>query len=216
MGKLNCQICRARLGGFNFINCSKCTCGLDTTVHLSKSRVDRDFKAPVLLTRPGRTREHVGRRNNDAESQTISSPPSTSSAFSFSCTVPHVIFAETEFESSGEQQIPNTVDRRTDLPLLYELPPQVSDYQERIEERHVDFDSRTTLNGVVDPEVVRLGVMEEPLSNISPNLEPKLSKREKNRLKSLRRKQRKKERWIQRQQEAKDLVRTHRQITCFV
>lgn len=208
IGKLNCQVCRARLGGFNFINSSKCTCGLDTTVHLSKSRVDQDFKAPVMLTRPGRTREHdVGRRNNDAESQTISSSPSTSSTFSFSCTVPHVVSAaEMEFESSREQQIPNTVERRTDLPLLYELPPQVSDYQERIEEQHVDFDSRTSLDGAVDQEVVRLGVMEESLRNISPNLEPKLTKREKNRLKSLRRKQRKKERWVQRQQEAKDLA----------
>ncbi len=206
MGKLNCQNCGARLGGFNFVNCSKCSCGRDTTVHLSKSRVDHDLKHPVLLTRLGRTREHTVRRKNDMESLPQSSSPSPSITLSFSCSVSHVASAETELEveSTEEPQILETVERGTDVSLPSELLPQLSDYQESLEVRHV---GRTSLDRAVNPEEVRLGVMEEPSRNISPNLEPKLSKREKNHLKSLRRKQRKKERWIQRQQEAKDLVR---------
>lgn len=56
MGKLNCQHCRARLGGFNFINHNKCPCGRDATVHLIKSRVDQDHKDYVLIVQPRRTR----------------------------------------------------------------------------------------------------------------------------------------------------------------
>lgn len=52
VGKLNCQHCGARLGGFNFLNCSKCPCGLDTSVHLSKSRVDLGSR-PLCPSRPG-------------------------------------------------------------------------------------------------------------------------------------------------------------------
>ncbi|XP_070845677.1 E3 ubiquitin-protein ligase RNF180 isoform X1 [Chaetodon trifascialis] len=56
VGKLNCQNCAARLGGFNFINRSECPCGRDATVHLNKSRVDRDHKHYVLIVQPRRTR----------------------------------------------------------------------------------------------------------------------------------------------------------------
>uniref|UniRef100_A0A8D0AKC2 RING-type domain-containing protein n=1 Tax=Sander lucioperca TaxID=283035 RepID=A0A8D0AKC2_SANLU len=45
-----------RLGGFNFINRSECPCGRDATVHLNKSRVDRDHKHYVLIVQPRRTR----------------------------------------------------------------------------------------------------------------------------------------------------------------
>ncbi|KAK7143438.1 hypothetical protein R3I93_014560 [Phoxinus phoxinus] len=209
VGKLNCQYCGARLGGFNFVNCSKCTCGHETTVHLSKSRVDQDLKPLVLLTRPGRTREHT-RRNNEVDSlpQSMSLAPSPSSTLNFSCPASHVVSAETqlEVESSEEPQILENVERGTDVPLPPELPLQLYDYRESLEEQHVGSasQSRTSLDRAVDPEDVRL--MEEPSRNILPNVEPKLNKREKNRLKSLRRKQRKKERWIQRQQEAKDLA----------
>ncbi|CAM4667763.1 unnamed protein product [Leuciscus chuanchicus] len=210
VGKLNCQYCGARLGGFNFVNCSKCTCGHETTVHLSKSRVDQDLKPLVLLTRPGRTREHTRRRNTEVESlpQTISLAPSPSSTLSFSCPVSHVVSAETQLEvgSSEEPQILENVERGTDAPLPPELSLQLYDYGESLEEQHMSSasQSRTSLDRAVDAEGVRL--MEEPFRNILPNVETKLNKREKNRLKSLRRKQRKKERWIQRQQEAKDLA----------
>ncbi|XP_069017020.1 E3 ubiquitin-protein ligase RNF180-like [Embiotoca jacksoni] len=61
VGKLNCQNCGARLGGFNFINCSECPCGQDGTVHLSKSRVDHDQDPAVLIVQPRRTRPGRGR-----------------------------------------------------------------------------------------------------------------------------------------------------------
>ncbi|XP_029300874.1 E3 ubiquitin-protein ligase RNF180 [Cottoperca gobio] len=56
VGKLYCQNCGARLGGFNFINHSECPCGRDAAVHLNKSRVDRDHKHYVLIVQPRRTR----------------------------------------------------------------------------------------------------------------------------------------------------------------
>ncbi|KAI3361640.1 hypothetical protein L3Q82_002002 [Scortum barcoo] len=60
VGKLNCQNCAARLGGFNFINRSECPCGRDATVHLNKSRVDRDHKHYILIVQPRRTRPGRG------------------------------------------------------------------------------------------------------------------------------------------------------------
>uniref|UniRef100_UPI0037E711F5 E3 ubiquitin-protein ligase RNF180 n=1 Tax=Semicossyphus pulcher TaxID=241346 RepID=UPI0037E711F5 len=60
VGKLNCQYCSARLGGFNFINRIECPCGRDATVHLNKSRVDRDHKHCVLIVQPRRTRPERG------------------------------------------------------------------------------------------------------------------------------------------------------------
>lgn len=141
--------------------------------------------------------------------QTMRLAPSPSSTLSFSCPVSHVVSAETQLEvgSSEEPQILENVERGTDVPLPPELSLQLYDYRESLEEQHMGSasQSRTSLDRADDPEGVRL--MEEPFRNILPNVEIKLNKREKNRLKSLRRKQRKKERWIQRQQEAKDLVR---------
>ncbi|XP_074546984.1 E3 ubiquitin-protein ligase RNF180 isoform X2 [Halichoeres trimaculatus] len=60
VGKLNCHHCSARLGGFNFINRIDCPCGLDATVHLNKSRVDRDHKNCVLIVQPRRMRPERG------------------------------------------------------------------------------------------------------------------------------------------------------------
>ncbi|XP_061475078.1 E3 ubiquitin-protein ligase RNF180 isoform X2 [Rhineura floridana] len=39
-GKLNCPFCGARLGGFNFVNNTKCSCGQFTNIHLCKRRTD--------------------------------------------------------------------------------------------------------------------------------------------------------------------------------
>lgn len=208
------------MGGFNFINCTKCTCGHDTAVHLSKSRVDQDFKPQVLMTRPGRSRGHTERRVDRVASspkrihsvtelqrtQIQSSLPS-SSTFSFSC-AGH----RTEFEiASGEDPhiVRTEVGTAVILPVESMHPPQLSDYQESIEEHHVDSASqiRASPDIEMDPEDIRPRDIEEPSRNVSPVQQPKLSRREKNRLKSLRRKQRKKERWVQKQQEAKDLVR---------
>ncbi|XP_053195679.1 E3 ubiquitin-protein ligase RNF180 [Scomber japonicus] len=60
VGKLKCQNCGARLGGFNFINRSECPCGLDATIHLNKSRVERDHKHCFFIVQPRRTRPERG------------------------------------------------------------------------------------------------------------------------------------------------------------
>lgn len=59
-GKLNCQNCRARLGGFNFINHSQCPCGTDASIHFSKSRMDYDHKHSILIVQPLRSRLNGG------------------------------------------------------------------------------------------------------------------------------------------------------------
>uniref|UniRef100_A0A8C7FIK8 E3 ubiquitin-protein ligase RNF180 n=1 Tax=Oncorhynchus kisutch TaxID=8019 RepID=A0A8C7FIK8_ONCKI len=60
VGKLNCGNCGARLGGFNFLNNTKCPCGQESTVHLSKSRVDQDHKRYLHVVRPQTTRGRGG------------------------------------------------------------------------------------------------------------------------------------------------------------
>ncbi|XP_045703661.1 E3 ubiquitin-protein ligase RNF180 isoform X2 [Phyllostomus hastatus] len=52
VGKLNCPFCGARLGGFNFVSTPKCSCGLRTAVHLSKSRTDCQPAQAGRLMRP--------------------------------------------------------------------------------------------------------------------------------------------------------------------
>ncbi|NWX88095.1 RN180 ligase, partial [Nothoprocta pentlandii] len=39
-GKLHCPFCEARLGGFNFVCNTKCSCGLSVNIHFCKSRTD--------------------------------------------------------------------------------------------------------------------------------------------------------------------------------
>lgn len=69
VGKLNCPFCAARLGGFNFVNCSRCPCGHEDVVHISKSRVDHDSKCPsVVPLRPLRARmRSAGRTSSQDE-----------------------------------------------------------------------------------------------------------------------------------------------------
>ncbi|XP_023481388.2 E3 ubiquitin-protein ligase RNF180 isoform X2 [Equus caballus] len=52
VGKLNCPFCGARLGGFNFVNTPKCSCGQLAAVHLSKSRTDYQPTRAGQLMRP--------------------------------------------------------------------------------------------------------------------------------------------------------------------
>uniref|UniRef100_A0A3P8ZWT5 RING-type domain-containing protein n=1 Tax=Esox lucius TaxID=8010 RepID=A0A3P8ZWT5_ESOLU len=47
VGKLNCENCGARLGSFNFLKCTKCPCGQESIMHLSKSRVDQDCSRSI-------------------------------------------------------------------------------------------------------------------------------------------------------------------------
>lgn len=87
MGKLSCQNCNARLGGFNFLNNSQCPCGRYNTVHLNKSRVDHDQKQHVLIVQPRRMRPERG-----GHAYLLPDPPQNSeerpapSRLSFDCT----------------------------------------------------------------------------------------------------------------------------------
>ncbi|KAG7498949.1 hypothetical protein JOB18_025237 [Solea senegalensis] len=84
-GKLNCLNCGARLGGFNFVNRSKCPCGRDTNVHLSKSRVDSDHKHYTFIVRPRDTRLETSRAlpptvdsENNEDSLSVAGPSDAS------------------------------------------------------------------------------------------------------------------------------------------
>ncbi|XP_012671763.1 E3 ubiquitin-protein ligase RNF180 isoform X2 [Clupea harengus] len=67
VGKLNCPFCGARLGGFNFVNCSRCPCGHEDVVHISKSRVDHESKCTVYPLRPLRAWGRAGRTDSQDE-----------------------------------------------------------------------------------------------------------------------------------------------------
>ncbi|XP_028661297.2 E3 ubiquitin-protein ligase RNF180-like [Erpetoichthys calabaricus] len=56
IGKLKCQHCGARLGGFNFACSSKCFCGQDRIVHVCKRRVDYDEKVLLPILNPSEKR----------------------------------------------------------------------------------------------------------------------------------------------------------------
>ncbi|CAM2114072.1 unnamed protein product [Caretta caretta] len=51
IGKLNCPFCGARLGGFNFVSNTRCSCGLLANIHLCKSRIDYQPACSVRLAR---------------------------------------------------------------------------------------------------------------------------------------------------------------------
>ncbi|KAL0965426.1 hypothetical protein UPYG_G00281140 [Umbra pygmaea] len=72
VGKLNCEKCSARLGGFNFLKHSTCPCGLECTVHLSKSRVDQDKRCSIRVVRSLKTRGRGRRCCLKAESGQVS------------------------------------------------------------------------------------------------------------------------------------------------
>ncbi|XP_061655223.1 E3 ubiquitin-protein ligase RNF180 isoform X3 [Phyllopteryx taeniolatus] len=59
VGRLNCQKCGSRLGGFNFSHRVECPCGRDATVHFSKCRVDHDHKQNLLIVQPRWTRPNT-------------------------------------------------------------------------------------------------------------------------------------------------------------
>ncbi|XP_036385909.1 E3 ubiquitin-protein ligase RNF180-like [Megalops cyprinoides] len=74
VGKLNCQFCGARLGGFNFINRAKCPCGRELTVHLCRSRLDRDA-GPALSVSQAASGPHSERGPGGPASKDPGSDP---------------------------------------------------------------------------------------------------------------------------------------------
>ncbi|KAE8636218.1 hypothetical protein XENTR_v10002892 [Xenopus tropicalis] len=51
-GKLNCPVCGARLGAFNFAGNLKCSCGQSTVLYLCKSKIDYEAALPLRILKP--------------------------------------------------------------------------------------------------------------------------------------------------------------------
>ncbi|NXS41656.1 RN180 ligase, partial [Balaeniceps rex] len=54
IGKLHCPFCEARLGGFNFVCNTKCSCGQLENIHFCKSRTDYQPASSVKLAKSGK------------------------------------------------------------------------------------------------------------------------------------------------------------------
>ncbi|XP_010221846.1 PREDICTED: E3 ubiquitin-protein ligase RNF180 [Tinamus guttatus] len=52
IGKLHCPFCEARLGGFNFVCNTKCSCGQSVNIHFCKSRTDYQAAFAVKVAKP--------------------------------------------------------------------------------------------------------------------------------------------------------------------
>uniref|UniRef100_A0A8C8CPQ8 E3 ubiquitin-protein ligase RNF180 n=1 Tax=Oncorhynchus tshawytscha TaxID=74940 RepID=A0A8C8CPQ8_ONCTS len=193
VGKLNCGNCGARLGGFNFLNNTKCPCGQESTVHLSKSRVDQDHKRYLHLC-------------------CTSVSPTQSVPLSSPSIVSHTKFgARGRLEpscSSGSQTGPVEVTEGEVRTGTEQLPysPVVS-YTPHLFATSI-IRSPTCLSRLTREAVEeeRRGTPTElqaqiVANNASPTIQ-RFSKKEKNRLKSQRRKQRKKERWLHSQEQS--------------
>ncbi|NWI99429.1 RN180 ligase, partial [Crypturellus undulatus] len=55
-GKLHCPFCEARLGGFNFVCNTKCSCGQSVNIHFCKSRTDYQAAFAVKVAKPSAKR----------------------------------------------------------------------------------------------------------------------------------------------------------------
>ncbi|XP_075039048.1 E3 ubiquitin-protein ligase RNF180 isoform X2 [Mixophyes fleayi] len=69
-GKLNCPYCRARLGAFNFVDSTKCSCGRLAVIRLCKSKIDVDvvrIQCPFLSTSKLHTHFDKGTRHGIAK-----------------------------------------------------------------------------------------------------------------------------------------------------
>ncbi|KAJ7988492.1 hypothetical protein DPEC_G00324120 [Dallia pectoralis] len=67
VGKLICEKCGARLGGFNFRKNAKCPCGQESIMHLSKSRVDQDHGRSIHVVTGPKIRGRGGPCSLEAE-----------------------------------------------------------------------------------------------------------------------------------------------------
>ncbi|XP_060791906.1 E3 ubiquitin-protein ligase RNF180 isoform X2 [Neoarius graeffei] len=226
-GKLNCQHCGARLGGFNFLNHSQCPCGHETTVHLIKSRVDQVVKHLVYLSRPGTARVHTEFKVKHADQE----GPEGRNLGCDLHQVTHGLNPEPALQSRqiqatqfhGETCVISTCSRPLSLPLIYPVheqvneagphdandhiqltPPELSDHLQN-QDGHLDSFPSPTEDAVMGQTDISEGVREEIQDRVCSTPVQLLTKREKNHLKTLRRKQRKKERWIQRQLEEKSV-----------
>ncbi|XP_077142202.1 E3 ubiquitin-protein ligase RNF180 isoform X2 [Ranitomeya variabilis] len=72
-GKLHCPYCRTRLGAFNFVDSTKCSCGRLAAIRLCKSKIDVDItvKKPCQASSSSKCFTHFDKkfRNGMAEHQ---------------------------------------------------------------------------------------------------------------------------------------------------
>ncbi|XP_067114308.1 E3 ubiquitin-protein ligase RNF180 [Osmerus mordax] len=115
VGRLNCQSCGARLGGFNFINQTKCPCGQEITVHLNKSRVDHDHKHSLHMARTRTARVGGGWGCPQAEPGGSHSQPSSQ----FCC----ASFPRLNLESRPITTHLNALDQLTDSQVAPSVNP---------------------------------------------------------------------------------------------
>uniref|UniRef100_A0A3P8N6Y4 Ring finger protein 180b n=1 Tax=Astatotilapia calliptera TaxID=8154 RepID=A0A3P8N6Y4_ASTCA len=178
-GKLNCQNCRARLGGFNFINRSQCPCGTDASIHFSKSHLDYDHKHSILMGQPLRSRLNRGQmdisQNHEERAEFSTTALDRFQDFNCAATMPH----ESPMEASNPQ-----TDGRTPVE------------RENARWKSVPaFCGRDFYPDVVShPASEQLHTDGEPQTSVGSPPSNSLSKKEKNHMKSVRLKQRRRER----------------------
>ncbi|GAA6072673.1 E3 ubiquitin-protein ligase RNF180 isoform X1 [Tachysurus ichikawai] len=198
-GKLNCQHCGAHLGGFNFINCSQCPCGHDTTVHLVKSRVDQIVKHVVYLSRPSTARVRTGIQ---VKPRDLEGPEDRSLGHDLNQVTnelnpePELLSRQIQapYSNSESSVIP---PHHPPLPLPLVRPVnQLSDHMQN-QDGPLDSFPASTQDTVTGQADISDGVTDEPRDNTCATPVWMLSKRGRNRLKSFRIKQRKKELWLQ-------------------
>ncbi|XP_075703643.1 E3 ubiquitin-protein ligase RNF180 [Rhinoderma darwinii] len=63
-GKLHCPYCRTRLGAFNFVDSTKCSCGRFAVIRLCKSKIDVDVtvKTPCQASSASKFHTHFDKR----------------------------------------------------------------------------------------------------------------------------------------------------------
>ncbi|XP_008322847.1 E3 ubiquitin-protein ligase RNF180 isoform X2 [Cynoglossus semilaevis] len=182
-GKLSCNKCGARLGGFNFIHRSKCPCGQEASVHFNKSRVDNELLDKHLVIQPRRPRPVLGQSVAlllvNSEDNHLD-PVDTSTPQTEGLTVLDSQKIHFDGETSGDAAAPvcSSVSRRRQLfrepkPLVLEGASETSSARDQPHTSTV-----TTSSGSV-----------------------RHSKREMNQQKKLQRKQKKREQWLLRQQQ---------------
>ncbi|XP_029024277.1 E3 ubiquitin-protein ligase RNF180 isoform X4 [Betta splendens] len=225
VGKLNCQNCSARLGGFNFLSNSQCPCGRYNTVHLNKSRVDCDQRKHVLIVQPRRMRP--GRAGqacllSDPLQNSEESPAPNRSPFNCMAVMSDVFTAE------ATDTLTDRVDEDTQLPAsspasqpfdtgaeasFSAIACHTSGFRERQSEQALlqnpTNDASPGREDVSDSDMLIRGrtvsddeaEQEEVVLSQASSVSNRLSKREKNRLKSVRRKQRRRELWLKSQLE---------------
>ncbi|KAM4720121.1 E3 ubiquitin-protein ligase RNF180 isoform 2-T2 [Anableps anableps] len=218
-GKLSCRHCGARLGGFSFLSRSRCPCGRDATVHLSKSRVDLDQKPHVLIVQPRRTSPGTGRADlshRQREEETAVDRFQLARLSGLSPIVPAeavdpVRAGETrQHGAAGRTDAPeaaSSVRRLAELqsdsdhevwsdalPWVAEVPGGSRSSLEPHQTEEVYF----TSEGEAEREAETVSSSQSRAAS-SSSARARRSKADQNRLKSLRRKQRRRERWLQSQ-----------------